>query len=276
MPTTTVEKEVLGLEEQYWRAIRDKDVEAAKRLTDFPCLVTGPRGVGQIDEGTFTKKMQSPACTIRRVELGDDAQVRLLRDDVAVIAYKVHEELVVDGKPVALDAADSSTWIRRNGRWACAHHSGSIVGDPFGRDRASSASPAAAPVAEDPTARDERAIRDLIATWMSATRAHDWSRVLGLMADDVVFHVPGRPPFGKQEFAASTRDMNDVRIEPQAEVLEVGVHGDGAWCRTHLVVTMAPPDGQTTRRSGYTLTVLRRKPDGAWVVARDANLLASE
>jgi hypothetical protein len=62
-------------------------------------------------------------------------QVRLLRDDVAIVAYQVYEELTVDGKPVTLDAADSSTWVRRNGRWLCALHTEAIAGDPFGRDR---------------------------------------------------------------------------------------------------------------------------------------------
>lgn len=27
------------------------------------------------------------------------------------------------------------------------------------------------------------------------------------------------------------------------------------------------------RNSGYVLTILRKNPDGAWVIARDANLL---
>jgi len=67
--------------------------------------------------------------------LSDDAKVHLLRDDVAVLAYKVHEELTVDGKSVALDAADTSTWVRRDGRWLCASHTEAIAGDPFGRDR---------------------------------------------------------------------------------------------------------------------------------------------
>ena len=44
---------------------------------------------------------------------------------------------------------------------------------------------------------DERAIRDLVATWMPASQAGDVSTVLGLMADDVVFMVPGREPFGR-------------------------------------------------------------------------------
>jgi hypothetical protein len=69
--------------------------------------------------------------------LSDDAQIRLLSDDVAVLAYKVRENLTVDGEPVTLEAADASTWIRRDGRWRCALHTESIVGDPFGRDRQS-------------------------------------------------------------------------------------------------------------------------------------------
>jgi hypothetical protein len=54
---------------------------------------------------------------------------------VAIIAYNVHEEVTVDAQRVSLDAADASTWIRRNGQWRCALHTESIAGDPFGRDK---------------------------------------------------------------------------------------------------------------------------------------------
>jgi hypothetical protein len=67
-----------------------------------------------------------------------DVQVRQLTDDVAVIAYKVREKMTVEGKPLTLEAADASTWIRKNGRWLCALHAESILGDAFGRDRAKS------------------------------------------------------------------------------------------------------------------------------------------
>jgi hypothetical protein len=73
---------------------------------------------------------------LRDFQLSDDAQVRKLSDDVAILAYNVHENLTVDGQPVSLDAADASTWVRRNGQWKCALHTESIAGDPFGRDRA--------------------------------------------------------------------------------------------------------------------------------------------
>ena len=51
---------------------------------------------------------------------------------------------------------------------------------------------------------DERAIRELVAAWMAATKAGDHDRVLSLMTDDVVFMVPGREPFGREAFAAAS------------------------------------------------------------------------
>jgi len=52
---------------------------------------------------------------------------------------------------------------------------------------------------------NERAIRELVATWMTASQAGDIDTVLGLMTDDVVFMVPGREPFGKEAFAAASQ-----------------------------------------------------------------------
>jgi uncharacterized protein (TIGR02246 family) len=135
MATKTIEDELLGLEKRYWQALQDQDVEAALRLTDEPCIVTGAQGVGMIDRKTLASMMKDANYTLKRFELKDGAQVRLLRDDVAIVAYQVHEELTVEGKPVSLDAADSSTWVRRDGRWLCAMHTEALAGDPFGRDR---------------------------------------------------------------------------------------------------------------------------------------------
>lgn len=42
---------------------------------------------------------------------------------------------------------------------------------------------------------DERAIRELVSTWMRASETGDVNTVLSLMADDVIFMVPGREPW---------------------------------------------------------------------------------
>ena len=93
------------------------------------------------------------------------------------------------------------------------------------------------------------------------------------MADDVVFMVPGREPFGKDAFAAAARDMQGMRMEGSSDIRELEVLGDWAFLRNHITVTVTPPGGAPVRRAGYTLTILRKAPDGRWRLARDANLL---
>ena len=123
---------------------------------------------------------------------------------------------------------------------------------------------------------DERAIRDLIATWMSASQAGDTDTVLSLMTDDVVFMVPGQEPFGKAAFAAASQDMQGARIEGTSEIRELQVLGDWAYLRGHLRISVTPPGGTTVQRAGYTLTILRKEADGKWRLARDANLLTPQ
>nr|UXE45480.1 hypothetical protein Hi04_10k_c4983_00025 [uncultured bacterium] len=123
---------------------------------------------------------------------------------------------------------------------------------------------------------DERAIRALMDAWMTASKAGDLKTVLGLMADDVVFMVPGREPFGKTEFAQMSQGMKDVRVEGSAEIKELNVLGNWAYLRNHLRIAVTPPSGQASRRSGYTLTILKKNEAGRWLLARDANLLTPE
>ena len=120
---------------------------------------------------------------------------------------------------------------------------------------------------------DERAIRELVETWMKASRAGDTETVLSLMSDDVIFMVPGREPFGKQAFAANSRSMDGVRLEGSADIRELKVLGDWAYLRNFIEITITPAGGTPVRRSGFTLTILRKEPDGRWLLARDANLV---
>jgi uncharacterized protein (TIGR02246 family) len=121
---------------------------------------------------------------------------------------------------------------------------------------------------------DERAIRELVETWMAASRAGDLATVLSLMSDDVIFMVPGRPPFGKEAFRAASESMKRVQLEGEARVEELQVVGDWAYLRNYIEITVTAPGGAPNRRSGYTLTILRKEADGRWRLARDANLVA--
>jgi len=80
---------------------------------------------------------------------------------------------------------------------------------------------------------DEQEIRQLVATWIAATKAGDIETVLTLMAEDVVFLMPGRPPMiGKSAFAAAAR-IQSGQERPQfdgtSEIQEIKVLGEWAF-----------------------------------------------
>ena len=134
MPTA-VEKELLELERRYWQALQDGDADTAMKLTDDPCIVAGASGVASLDRKMMAGMMKQGTWKLQHFAIDPDVKVKMIGDDVAVLAYTVHEELTVDDKPVKLQAADASTWVRRDGGWVCALHTEALAGDPFGRDR---------------------------------------------------------------------------------------------------------------------------------------------
>jgi uncharacterized protein (TIGR02246 family) len=124
---------------------------------------------------------------------------------------------------------------------------------------------------------DEEQIRQLVATWMAASKSGDVDTVLNLIAQDAVFLVPGRPPMHKSEFATASRTQSNQgrpRIDGTSEIQEIKVLGDWAFMWTKLAIVATPPDGSAPiERAGHTLTILK-KEDGKWLLARDANLLS--
>ena len=121
---------------------------------------------------------------------------------------------------------------------------------------------------------DEQEIRNLIATWLSASKAGETETVLNLMTEDVVFLRPGQPPMrGKSEFAASQAALADTHLEASSEIQEIKVFGDWAYIWNKLTVVMTPKGGKSVKRAGDILSVLQ-KQNGRWVIFRDANMLA--
>jgi uncharacterized protein (TIGR02246 family) len=126
------------------------------------------------------------------------------------------------------------------------------------------------------TKNDEQAIRDLVATWLSASKAGQTDKVLSLMAEDVVFLTPGNPPMrGRDAFAASQSSaLGQFELDATGDIQEIKVLGEWAYIWTNLTVVMTPKKGGAPiKRAGNTLSILQ-KQNGAWVIARDANMLA--
>ena len=127
--------------------------------------------------------------------------------------------------------------------------------------------------------RDELAISRLVAQWHNATAAGDVDAVLGLMAEDVVFLVAGRPPMkGRSNFEKGLRTLLSThRLESTSDIQEIYVSGDLGYCWSVLNVRVTPlSGGDAMERNGSALSILRKRTDGKWEVVRDANLLAAK
>ena len=123
--------------------------------------------------------------------------------------------------------------------------------------------------------KDEQAIRQMVETWLAASKQGNLETLLNLMADDVLFITPGREPFGKETFASNNEQMQDVEIDADVHIKEIEVLGDWAWMRNFLRVTFTKA-GESTKHSGHILTILNKRPDGQWVIKRDAKFVAPE
>jgi hypothetical protein len=127
-----VQQELLERERSYWNAIKERNSQVAARLSDDPCVVVGAQGVGELSRSALSKMLEGATYELNGFSL-EDVHFRRLSNDIAVMAYKVSEDLTVDGKKIELKAFDSSVWTKRGGEWVCVVHTESIAGDPFGR-----------------------------------------------------------------------------------------------------------------------------------------------
>ena len=134
MATQTLEKDLMQLEHRFWDAIRDGDTNAVSKMTDDTTFVAGAQGVAGIDPKKMAELMDTANWELHSYKM-EDPHVQTIGKDVALVAYKVTEDITIDGEKLTLVAYDTSVWRRRDGDWVCSMHTESPEGDPFARDK---------------------------------------------------------------------------------------------------------------------------------------------
>lgn len=127
-------KVIIDLETKFWNAIRDRDPETATALMADPCLLSGAQGVMALTRSDYQRMSGDTSWKLHDFRM-DKIDVQFPADDVAVIGYVIHEDVTVEGRKLELQAAETSTWVEKDGKWLCVAHTESILGDPFGRDK---------------------------------------------------------------------------------------------------------------------------------------------
>lgn len=131
-------RELIELEHAFWNAMKVGDAQACARLSDRTAIVVGPQGILELERSDLGKLIEAESQTwkLERFDL-DPSKVKFkqLTDDLAIVAYEIEEQIVVEGRPRTLTAFDTTVWVRKLGKWVCALHTETLAGDPFGRDR---------------------------------------------------------------------------------------------------------------------------------------------
>ena len=121
---------------------------------------------------------------------------------------------------------------------------------------------------------DDCAIRKVFESWYRAMETGDVTGLISLVTRDVIVKPPGSTPIEGEEalkqalsaFLQTHTEAGDYEIE------EVGISGRLAFARISESATIQPKSGaETVGVCGMHLTILRREPDGQWLIARNVS-----
>lgn len=120
---------------------------------------------------------------------------------------------------------------------------------------------------------DEQAIRAVIHEWSEATLAGDLNRILPLMAEDVIFLIPGGEMRGREGFKkAFESGPKSMKVQPTMEIQEIRILGEYAYVWNKISLLLFPETGGSPKkRAGNALSIFRKEKDGKWILVRDSN-----
>lgn len=125
-------------------------------------------------------------------------------------------------------------------------------------------------------ADDDLAIRTLFERWYSAMEDGNVAELLSLVAPDVIVKAPGSPPIlgvdALEEALTAFLEGHSETVD--YEIAEIEVSGQLAFARISESARILSRSGsKVSCVNGMHLSILRRKPDGQWMLARDISSL---
>lgn len=122
------------------------------------------------------------------------------------------------------------------------------------------------------SAADADAIRQIFSAFVAAKLARDVERELSFVTDDAVYTPPGMPDVdGKAALRAwwTSREVADSLEAFELDPGEIAIAGDLAYSRgTSTSRFRNRRTGQISNQVVRHLDILRRQPDGRWLISR--------
>lgn len=117
--------EIEKLERTFWKSIVDNEPEVATGMLTEPALMVSGHGAMSFDHAGYARMANDEKYKLLDYDISG-MEVLFPTDEVAIATYHVHQKMEMDGKPMEMDAVDSSTWVSVGGEWKCAAHTESM------------------------------------------------------------------------------------------------------------------------------------------------------
>jgi hypothetical protein len=126
----TAERDLIALENRFWRSMVEQDTDTALGLLDEPALMVSSHGAMQFDHAGYRQMAEQGSMVVKSFEL-DDMKVVFPTDDTAVLTYRATQSLAKRGETGEMrqEMNDSSVWTRKQGQWRCVMHTETPVAD---------------------------------------------------------------------------------------------------------------------------------------------------
>lgn len=127
--------------------------------------------------------------------------------------------------------------------------------------------------------RDVLAIRAVFDSWYCAMEDGDVDRLTSLVTNDVIVKPPDAAPIvGKNVLQQALGTFLETHSETvDYDIQEVEISGELAFARILESAEILPRSGgNASPVNGIHLTILRRQPDGEWLIARDISSLIGD
>lgn len=118
---STTAKQIMANERKFWEAMRAQDVQAAVDLLDDTAVLAGMQGIHHFDHAGYRRMAEQGPMVLNDFALSDE-RVVFPSSEVAVATYRVEQSFSIDGKPSRMTSFDTSTWVRKDGKWRCVAH----------------------------------------------------------------------------------------------------------------------------------------------------------
>lgn len=113
--------EIMKLETEFWQSMVDgKPKKAAALLTDTATSVA-MFGIHHFSPAEYIKMAEQGPAKVTAFSFSNE-KVLFPTPDVAVATYEVVQNFEMDGEPQEMTCLDTTTWVRRDGRWLAAAH----------------------------------------------------------------------------------------------------------------------------------------------------------